>query len=228
MTDSTDTQLQLTEDSLSKLCKPWDQLPGEPDEAYNLFHHYLMLGPRRSVTEAVRRVLIEANELLPGQPLRRIPTQALRFAARYSWRARAHAWDQLHWQKERELYEEMSRTAIIEMVNRQIEGWQIIAEAAIANFFERDPETGAPLLDEEGRPKVRVIEDEGVALRAFRQAVAGERTARGLPAELVVMSTEDIKQRLVDLNRKVSSLQAEEEVVDADFVELEAEDDEED
>jgi hypothetical protein len=215
-----DIETRLPTDITPKpLQDPWDQLPDEPDDAYSVFRKYLHLGFKRSLLEAARISFVEAGILVPGQPLRQAPASVERWSSRYAWRARAHAWDQKRWEEEQALYDELSRSAVIEMVNRQIEGWQIIAEAAIKNFFERDPD-GNLIFDLDGKPKVRIIEDESVALRAFKQAVAGERTARGLPPELVIMSTDDIKKRLVDLNRQVATLQNDDDVVEGEYTEL--------
>lgn len=221
---NTEQKLLALSDS-KEIMSPWDQQIGEPDNAYDAFRKYLHLGPHRTIKEAYRQSLMQAGKILPGQPLRMAITVASAWSIKYSWKLRTRAWDEKNWQAELEAIDEARRNALHEMVERHIEGWQVISEASIANFYVRDENNEVVMVD--GQPKVRVIEDEGVALRAYRQAVAGERTARGLPAELIVMSTQDIKQRIVDINQKLVSLQSEDDILDGEYEELDGDEDEE-
>jgi hypothetical protein len=143
-------------------------------------------------------------------------------ASNWNFRQRALAWDERNWSEEMAIMDESRRNAVQSMVERQIEGWQVLQQASIASFFARDEETGGILHDEDGNPIVEEIEDKGIALRAWKHAVSGERTARGLPAELLAMTTEEIQRRIVTIHTEIEQAQLEEEdndIIDGDYSE---------
>ena len=62
--------------------QPWDRLPSEPEEQYDLFQRFLLQGPKRKVTKVTRMEGV---------------TQHLgtlyRFSRRWRWKERAAYWD---------------------------------------------------------------------------------------------------------------------------------------
>jgi hypothetical protein len=75
----------------NKTIQPWDQQPGEPDEAYIHFLTYRNYGPGRSIDKAFR------STLTSGQIAKKVSlTGHGRWGAncsRYHWVERVHAWD---------------------------------------------------------------------------------------------------------------------------------------
>lgn len=217
-----DTARKLSNDFRLEQDEPWGRLPNEPSESYDFFLIYLYLGPSRTTKEAYRQLLKRENALVPGQPAPDVPSRLTRHVSNWNFRQRALAWDERNWSEEIAIMDESRRNAVQSMVERQIEGWQVLQEASILSFFARDEETGEILLGPNGEPVVEMIEDKGIALRAWKHAVSGERTARGLPAELLAMTTEEIQRRIVTIHAEIERAQLEEEdsdIIDGDYTE---------
>ena len=72
-------ELQEIEEDMKQ---PWDRLPSEPEEQYDLFQRFLLQGPKRKVTKVTRMAGV---------------TQHLgtlyRFSRRWRWKERAAYWD---------------------------------------------------------------------------------------------------------------------------------------
>jgi len=195
--------------------KPWDRLPNEDSLTYEFFLSFLYIGPTRTIQEAYRQLLLKSNRLVPGQPAPDVPEKYRKLCANWNFIRRALAWDERNWSEESAIMEKTRRDSIQLMVERQIEGWRVLQEASILSFFARN-ENGSILRDEDNNPVVEMIEDKGIALRAWKQSVSGERTARGLPAELLALTTEEIQRRIVSIHTEIETI---EDVVDAEFTE---------
>lgn len=144
----------------------------EPVLWYGRFRDYLTLGADRSFTEACERWRV-----LQGRKRLGAASGAwLRIARKWHWQDRAEAWDaeqlRLRWDEDRERYDRMVRRHADlgrGMQTAAARGLQHIAAKA-----ERDP-------------------DSLTASEAVRLAEAGikaERTAEGLPSELIGILTD--------------------------------------
>ena len=75
--------------------KPYQQQSGEPDNWYDRFHRFCLLGPSRTLIQCYRQVIAERSAA--GNGRQRIPQQApgawKRKARELDWHARAAAWD---------------------------------------------------------------------------------------------------------------------------------------
>ena len=203
---------------------PWERLPGEDSLTHEFFLCYLHIGPTRTLQDSYRKLLLKHNRLVPGQPAPELPERYKRMSSDWSFASRALAWDEKNWGEESVMLEKVRKNGVQTMVERQIEGWEVLQQASILSFFARDEETGEILYDVDGNPMVEMIEDKGIALRAWKQAVAGERTARGLPAEIMALSTEEIQRRIVEIRTKINAAELtddddddDDEVIDGEF-----------
>jgi len=204
---------------------PWERLPGEDSLTHDFFLCYLHIGPTRTLQDSYRKLLLKSGRLVPGQPAPELPERYKRMSTDWSFRTRALAWDEKNWNEESAMLEKVRKDGVQAMVERQIEGWQILQQASILSFFERDEDTGEIIYDVDKNPVVEMIEDKGIALRAWKQAVAGERTARGLPAEIMALSTEEIQRRIVEIRTQLNDYDPDvdieeiedDEVIDADY-----------
>ena len=217
MSLSLEPSTKLLNDFRQEQDTPWGRLPNEPSESYSLFLHYLHLGPTRTIQEAYRQYLLQNNHLVPGQPASEMPTTLRRYYSNWNYRQRALAWDEKNWSEEMSIMDAARRNAVQDMVERQIEGWRVLQEASIISFFARD-EDGEIRRDQDGNPIVEMIEDKGIALRAWKQSVSGERTARGLPAELLALTTEEIQRRIISIHAEIEQVE-ESDIIDAEFIE---------
>ena len=219
--NSPNTELATTTEAKLSKQYPWDRLPGEDSLAYDYFLCYLHMGPTRTLQEAYRQLLQKSGRLVPGQPAPELPPRYKNMSSDWSFRTRALAWDEKNWAEESILLEKARKDGVQTMVSRQIEGWRVLQEASILSFFARDEETGEIIRDADGNPMVEMIEDKGIALRAWKQAVSGERTARGLPAEIMALSTEEIQRRIVEIRTQINEydpdMEDDNEVIDADY-----------
>ena len=197
---------------------PWDRLPGEDSLTHDFFLCYLHIGPTRTLQDAYRKLLLKSGRLVPGQPAPELPSKYTRMSTDWSFRTRSLAWDEKNWNEESTMLEKVRKDGVQAMVERQIEGWQVLQQASILSFFARD-EDGEILYDEDGNPMIEMIEDKGIAIRAWKQAVAGERTARGLPAEIMALSTEEIQRRIVEIRTKINASDIDDidEVIDGEY-----------
>lgn len=197
----------------------WGILPNEPSDTYDVFLQFLFIGPKRTLREGYRRWLIKEKKLLPGQPPPDPPARLHSAMSDWSWHHRAHDWDEKNWENEVAVIEEAQAKLIHDMVNRQIEGWQVLQSAAIQSFFKRDEE-GDIMYDEEGVPIIEMIEDKAAALRTWRQAVTGERVARGLPSELLSMTNEQIQRRIVEIHAEIEKLESDDDdIIEGEYSE---------
>jgi hypothetical protein len=71
---------------------PWEQQPGEPDEAYNRFLVYLSMGPARSMRKAVALYKGQQPDT-SGYAARGVPGTWATDGSRWKWRRRALLWD---------------------------------------------------------------------------------------------------------------------------------------
>jgi len=212
---------KLSNDYRQQQDTPWGRLPNEPSWSYDFFLLYLHLGPSRTIQEAYRKLLLKEKSLVPGQPAPEIPNRLRRAYSNWNYSQRALAWDERNWAEETALMDQARRNAVQDMVERQIEGWRVLQEASILSFFARD-EDGEIMRDQDGNPIVEMIEDKGIALRAWKQAVSGERTARGLPAELLALTTEEIQRRIVSIHAEIEQIEMDTEepnVIDGEYTE---------
>lgn len=74
--------------------KPWGHQPGEPQAWYTRFHHFLMEGPTRSISKAVKSYA----EVYDDEPMHYVNWCKMR--SKWSWYKRAYAYDRAQQGKE--------------------------------------------------------------------------------------------------------------------------------
>jgi len=204
-------------DELEEL-QPWDQLPGEPANDYELFLQYMLMGPTRSMRKLLRNEMIAANELLPGEPLPNVPSRLTRIRARWDWINRANAWDHCHWNKMVNSHQESLTQEIADMVDEHVEGIRLFRKAAILGIYARDDD-GNILCDANGVPQVKIPQDESTAWRIFKQAVEAERTATGMPTNISIMTNRQIEERILEIKQNLGDEVDLDNIVEGEFVE---------
>ncbi len=206
--------------------EPWDRLPNESDLDFDRFMSYLQLGPERSLIGAHREYLIRHGKLMPGEPTPAMPPLWNGVCSKHAWNKRCKAYDEYRWTTMKATAEDLARDRVKIMVKEHVEGAQLFRKAAVNGMFRKD-EAGNIICDPEtGEPLVIDIDDPGIAMRLFRQAVNIERTASNLPAEILGMSTAKIEERIIVLRQELGALDEPIEsnedidVVEGDFEEL--------
>jgi hypothetical protein len=201
--------------------QPWDKQEGEDIDWYEKFLYYLRLGPDRSLQKALKRWLIERNKLLPGEPA---PVHLVyawsQVSVKEQWLLRAKYWDRINLKELQITIEGERQKRIQDMAEEHLAGWELFQRAAVQSVFQKD-DVGTILLDEDGQPRLKEIEDIGTAARVFKQAVQGKRTEMGLANEYLAMKGFELVQRWKDLNMQ---LQEADETVDGEIRELDLED----
>lgn len=199
-------KLSLTEQEAVKLPairETWMQMSEETDEEYEWFLHYLAILPisDRNVTNALRDWLISKGVINAGEPIGQHNHLAGAFRLAYThrnWLRRANAFDSAQNTLLLQTIESSRHEAMSEMIRRHLEGAHVMAKMALESMYRRD-EDGNVCYNEKGVPELRILRDEPSIVRAFKTSIDIERTARGLPAEIYAMSTEDIRRRIVEL-----------------------------
>lgn len=212
-----------------KSANPWDILPNEPHDWYYRFFIYLNLGPCRTIQWAYKEYLLEIRKVGPGQPIPHVPEEWKRYSVQFDWVRRAKSYDDHNVALVKEISEQVMRDKIKDMVDEHIEGARLFRKAAVGALYLRD-EDGNIIYDEETDEPVLVqIQDPSVAMRIFRQSVGIERTAANLPVEILGMSTSKIEARILEIRKSLgefspdSQLEDGEEIVDAEYEELDDE-----
>jgi len=121
---------------------PWERLLEESPKAYAAFRAFLDQGAARSYAGVARA-------------LRKHESQIRRWAGRFVWLERAHAWD-LAQSREVELLLRQEREQQARRRLRHGEQLERMAMAGLAQLVTRDPETGEPKLSPALTPSLLV------------------------------------------------------------------------
>ena len=198
--------------------REWDKQAGEDVAWYVKFLYYLRLGTDRSVQKACRRYLMEREELRPGEP---VPAGQIyawtRTSVQWSWLLRARYWDRENIKELQIAIEHERQKRIQDMAEEHIAGWELFQRVAILSVYEKDDQ-GQLILDANGQPKIKEIEDVGVAARVFKQATQGKRTEMGLPNDYLTMRGMELIRRYTDLSLALE--EAEDEPIEGEITEL--------
>lgn len=168
--------------------EPWQRQAGESRQAFAAFRRYLEAGPTRRVTD----VAAECN---------RSPSLLFRWSARWSWVARAEAYDD-----EQVAIFDAERVEAIRAMSRRHAAIARLAIARVAEALQNvDPQALTP---------GELIRWLDVAARVEREALGVPRTleltgAGGGPvavaAEVTELTDEERRARLLGLRREIDS-----------------------
>ncbi|MBC7340903.1 MAG: hypothetical protein H5U02_00355 [Clostridia bacterium] len=129
----------------------WERQKGESRKAYQAFCAYRDMGPARSLAKV-------------SQQLRKSKVLLQRWSVRWSWVARAEAWDDELDRRAREAQEQ----ARLEMVDRHARAAVAFQQRVLERLAELDPSELSP----------------GDLVKWFDVAVKVERLSRGEPTEI--------------------------------------------
>lgn len=160
----------------------WDRWPDEDPKWFERFDvYYRSLGPSRSLTAAYNIYYKEVNGKLPDRPGAAPAWYTM--ADKWEWKRRAEAWD-AHLRKQKLREEEASE---VEMHREHIKMAQAVRNLAFAKMLEDGFKDGA------------------TALRAWRQAIQVEKSARGIPDYLTEISEMDEDELNAELAKALRS-----------------------
>lgn len=158
------------------MLNPWDRMPNEPAIWFDRFDkYYRPLGPGRSLSEAYYIYYEEQHGERPERP-GFAPAWGVQ-AKEWNWLERAEAWDA---EIRRERLEQEKQT-IREMTDRHVRQSIAVSKLAMETLLDKG------------------FKDVNVALRAWKQAVEVERSARGIPdyiADIHEMDDEELTREL--------------------------------
>lgn len=205
----------------------WERQPHETLEEFANFLEYKNLGLRRTVERAFRKVMERENLMISGQPIKEnseLRSELISWkntAQKWEWEFRARQWDESNYDEIVKADEEYRRKVIAETIEQHKEGWELFRLMSLESMYEVD-DNGEYVLDEKGRRKLKKIDDPVAAARVFKQATLGERTALGIPSEILVMSENEIRTRYIEIQQQLKQISDGsdtngDEVIDADF-----------
>ena len=203
--------------------KPWDKQAGEDLKWYERFLYYLKLGTDRSMKQAAREYLIVHHKLLPGEP---VPVNTVYAwyaeSVHWSWLLRARYWDRENLQELQMAIEEGRHKRIQEMAEEHLAGWEAFQTVAIRSIYLKD-DNGNLVLDENGQPKFKEIEDVGIAARVFEKAIRGKRVEMGLPNDLVALAAPQLIERYQQLLSENAQLESgDNDTIDGEYKEADS------
>ncbi|MFA5379433.1 MAG: hypothetical protein WC455_26995, partial [Dehalococcoidia bacterium] len=171
-----------------------------------------------SVQKACRCYLTEREQLLPGEPTPAGQVYAWsRVSVQWSWLLRARYWDRENIKELQIAIEHERQKRIQDMAEEHIAGWELFQKISIISLVAKD-DNGQPILDDNGQPKFKEIDDVGVAARVFKQATQGKRTEMGLPNDYLTMRGAELIRRYTELNAALQD--TEDETIDGEVTEL--------
>jgi len=135
----------------------------------------------------------------------------------WSWLLRARYWDRDNLKELQIAIEHERQKRIQDMAEEHIAGWELFQRVAILSVYEKD-DKGHLILDANGQPKMKEIDDVGVAARVFKQATQGKRTEMGLPNDYLTMRGAELIRRYTELNAALQ--ETEDETIDGEVTEL--------